>query len=137
MAEQKTPESPTLRAHRRQVWRQILLPLIFLALAGLAAGGLTIAVGLSDASRTRLWADVSVIWLLAPALLCALGGVAVLAGMIYVLARLEKAAPRLTSRVQQAAGRVAAATRRVADGVAKPFLWIHQAGAVIRSIFKW
>jgi hypothetical protein len=131
-----TSDSPTIRAHRRQVWGQILVPMIFAALLGLAAGGLTIAASVSDASRARLWADVSIIWLLAPALLFALAGIAVLIGMIYALVRLARATPRYTSRVQQVAGQVAAGTRKAADGVTKPFVWVRQAGAIIESIFK-
>ncbi|KAF0107526.1 MAG: hypothetical protein FD146_1560 [Anaerolineaceae bacterium] len=110
--------------------------MIFVVLLGLAAGGLTIAAGLSEASRTRVWADVSIIWMLAPALLFALAGVAVLAGMIYAVARLTRVTPRFTSRAQQVAGQAAAATRKAADGITKPFVWLQQAGAVLKSIFK-
>jgi hypothetical protein len=131
-----SPDSPTILAHKRQIWWQILLPMIFVSLLGLAAGGLTIAAGLSDASRTRVWADVSLIWMLSPALFFALAGVAVLAGMIYAVARLTRATPRFTSRAQQVAGRAAAATRKAADGITKPFVWFQQAGAVLKSIFK-
>jgi hypothetical protein len=130
------PDSPTIRTHKRQIWWQILLPMIFVTLLGLAAGGLTIAAGLSDASRTRVWTDISIIWMLAPALFFALTGVAVLAGMIYAVARLTRATPRFTSRAQQVTGQVAAATRKAADGIAKPFVWFQQAGAVLKSIFK-
>ena len=129
-------DSPTVHAHKQQVWWQILVPMILTALLGLAAGGLTIAASVSDTSRARLWADVSIIWLLAPALLIALAGITVLIGMIYALVRLARATPRYTSRAQQVAGLVAAGTRKAADGVTKPFVWFRQAWAIIKSIFK-
>ncbi|MEW6092435.1 MAG: hypothetical protein AB1531_00575, partial [Chloroflexota bacterium] len=76
------PISPTLRRHKRQVLWQILVP--FVLMAGLAiAAALLVALG--GAARTSLWRDVSLIWLLAPALVLALILIIVLGMLIYGL----------------------------------------------------
>jgi membrane protein implicated in regulation of membrane protease activity len=122
--------TPTLQAHRRQFLWQILAPFLLLA-ALILAGAVWIVVG--GANQARLWADVSLIWLLAPMLVLALAFTIVLGALIYGLARLSKAAPRLTGRAQELADIGARGVRRVADGATQPFVWYKQAGSVVRS----
>jgi hypothetical protein len=130
MDEQPPVDSPTLRAHKRQrVW-QILIPFLLMAVF-ILAGAVLIVLG--GKSQARLWADVSLIWLLAPMLILALVLAIVLGFVIYGLARLKRATPRLTGRAQELADIGANGFRRVADGATKPFVWSKQAGAAIQS----
>ncbi len=128
------PDTPTLRQHKRQVLWQILVP--FLLMAGLAIAT-AILVAFGGASRTSLWRDVSLIWILAPALVLALILIIVLGMLIYGLIRLTRAAPRFTYRAQQVTLLGALGIRRIADGAAKPFIWLEQAGVAVKSIFKF
>ena len=124
---------PSIRRHKRQFLWQILVPfLVMLALI------MTIAVLIVSAgsSNTRLGADISVIWLIAPFLFLALGAIAILAGLIYLIARLARIIPSYSVRLQSLLFMVDAGSRRITDGIAKPFFWFHQAGAVLRSFFK-
>ncbi|MBI4731504.1 MAG: hypothetical protein HY781_05140 [Chloroflexi bacterium] len=133
MDEQPRPVSPTLRQHKRQFIWQILIPIVLMAGVIIAAAAL---VTFGGASRTSLWRDVSLIWLLAPALVLAFLLVIVLGVVIYGMARLTKAAPRFTARAQELTLLGALGVRRIADGAAKPFIWLEQAGAALKSIFK-
>lgn len=133
MAEQSPPDTPTIRQHKRQYFWQILFPIFLFLLIGAAAGGLVIWSTFSGLGQTRLWADVSLIWLLAPALVLAVLFVIVLGFVIYGLARLTKATPRLTSRAQELAEVGARGVRRAADGATQPFVWLEQGAAAIRS----
>ena len=127
------PETPTLRRHKLQVLWQILVP--FVLMAGLAiAAALLVALG--GAPRTSLWRDVSLIWLLAPALILALILIVLLGAVIYGMIWLTKAAPRFTYKAQELTLLGALGIRRIADGAAKPFIWLEQAGAAVKSIFK-
>ncbi|MBA4379901.1 MAG: hypothetical protein C0393_04320 [Anaerolinea sp.] len=126
-------ESPTLRAHKRQRFWQILAPMMLVILLSLIAGGFTLA---ADAGQTRPGADVAVIWLVAPLMLFALLCMVVLGGMIYAIARLAKITPRYTARAQKFAARVESGTRRAADTAVKPVMWLEQFSAVVKSIFK-
>jgi hypothetical protein len=130
MKESPPVDSPTLRAHKRQRTWQILAPFLAMTAIILAAAVLVVAGG---KTQTRLWADVSLIWLLAPLLALALFLAILLGFAIYGLARLLKATPRFTSRAQGIAEQTALGIRRVADGAAQPFIWVEQAGAAFRS----
>ena len=136
MTETHPIKSPTIRQHQRQFYWQILLPMLLIALIGLAAGGLVTWATFSATGDTRLWADVSLIWLLAIMLFLALGVAISVGGLIYGLARLTKATPRLTARAQELVESGAKGFHRIADGTTKPFVWVEQAAAAIRSAIR-
>jgi len=132
MADPQPVDSPTVRLHKRQLAWQILVPFLILAVLILAAAVWVIS---GAASGTRVWADVSIIWMLFPLLIFALFSIFVLGFLIYAIARLIQVTPHYTARVQFYSTAAAIVTRKVADGAAKPFFWIRQAGAVIKSLF--
>jgi hypothetical protein len=136
MAEMTPIESPTVRQHKRQFFWQILLPMLLVVIAALAIGGLVIAATFTGRGETRLWADVSIIWLLAPMLLLAFGLVAILFAVVYGMGKLLQVTPRYTGKAQGIFVLIAAWARKVADGATQPFVWFQQAGAAIKSIFK-
>jgi hypothetical protein len=133
MANQHPVDRPTIHAHKHQFAWQILVP--FLVMAGLIIAGAVLVVA-GGAPRTGAWADISVIWLLAPALFFALSFLAIVITVIYGMARLLQIIPRYTGKAQGIFARFSAGTRKVADGAAKPFVWFQEAGAAIKSIFR-
>lgn len=126
-------ESPTLRTHRRQFFWQIILPLL-VVLALIVTGAVFVTIG--DESLARLWADVSIVWLIAPVLIIALLGIVLLGLLIYAMVRLTKVMPRFTSRAQEVAMRIRSGTHKVADKSVEPILWTKQAGSVLETIMK-
>ena len=120
------------RHHHQRTW-QILVP--FLLMTGLivAAAVLVVAGGESQA---RLWADISIIWLLAPLLVLALLVAVLLGILIYALAQLARVAPAYTLRAQHFVTQVQSAVQQAADWIVKPFVWIQQAIATIESILS-
>ncbi len=133
MANEPPVDRPTIRAHKRQFAWQILVP--FLVMAGLIIAGAVLVVT-GGAPRTGVWADISVIWLLAPALFFALAFLAIVITTIYGMAKLMQVMPHYTGKAQGIFALLSTGTRKVADGAAKPFVWFQQAGAVIKSIFN-
>ncbi len=133
MENQPPVDRPTVRAHKRQFTWQILAP--FLLMAGLVIAGAMLVVTGGE-PRTRVWADVSLIWLLAPALVSALAFLAILITTIYGMFKLLQALPHYTGKAQGIFALLSAGTRKVADGATKPIVWFRQAGVVIKSIFK-
>lgn len=125
--------SPSIHRHQRQFVWQILLPIILIVVVGLAAGVLVAWSTFANQGDARLWADISLIWLLAPMLLLALIAAVVAIGLIYGIARLTKAAPRLTGRLQELVRSGESGLRRIADGSTKPFTWAGQASAALKS----
>jgi hypothetical protein len=136
MNEIPTNKSPTLRQHQRQFFWQILFPMLLVALFGLAAGGLVVWATFANKGDARLWADISLIWLLAPMLLLALVAAIAAGGLIYGLARLTKATPQLTVRLQELVHKGAKGLRRIADGTTKPFTWGGQVSAAVKAAAK-
>ena len=126
-------ESPTLREHKRQHFWQILMPIFLVIVLILVAGGLVIG---AEAGQTRLWADVATIWLVAPLMLFALLCMAVLGGMIYAVARLTQITPRYTLQARNLVLRFTAGVKRGADVAVKPVVWLEQARAALKSLFK-
>lgn len=133
MNEESRPTSPTIRLHKRQVAWQIIIPFVLMAAAIIAAA---VLVSFGEATPTALWRDVSLIWLLIPMLVLALILMILLGFLIYGLMRLKKAAPRATARAQELTLIGAQGVRKFADGAAKPFIWLDEVGAAIRSVFK-
>lgn len=126
-------ESPSLRAHQHQRTWQILVPLFGMSALIIAAAVLAVRGG---TSQTRAWADISIIWMLAPLLIFALLLAAILAFMIYGFYRLISVLPRYTLRAQDLAFRLDSGARRIADGIARPFIWIRQVGAALGSFLS-
>jgi small-conductance mechanosensitive channel len=124
-------DSPTTRAHRRQFAWQILVPILVLTALFLAVAVL-VASGTGSSSRT--WADVSMIWVIAPVLVFALVVIIVLGFLIYAISKLHQITPHYTSKIHGFFGLLSGKTRLIADGTARPFIWFHQAGAIIKSI---
>ena len=129
MSVQTPNDSPTFRRHRRQLAWQILVPVLLMAVLGIAAGLLVVRAG---AGRDRLFADTALIWLIAPLLLAGLLFAALLGFMIYGLARLLQVTPGFTGRLQDVSARAAGVTKKAADAAASPILRVNEAVAVVR-----
>ena len=133
MDKPKPVHSPSLQAHNRQFTWQILLPfLVGLALILAAA----VLAATSTYSTSRTWADVSIIWLIAPMLLLALVVVILLGFMIFAIAKLLKVTPDYSGRIQAFFVLLSGKVRSLADGSVQPVIRIRQAGAILKSIFK-
>jgi hypothetical protein len=132
MVDRKKTDSTSVLKHRQQFIWQILVP--FLVMAALIVAGAILAVT-GGPKQTGVWADVSIIWMLFPMLGFALLVAVVLGSLIYGMAKLTQITPHYTGHAQQFAAAVSAGTLKVADGAARPILWFHQAGAIIKSLF--
>ena len=127
------PDHASYRNHRRQVWTQILLPVLIGALLLVAApivAWLTTMGGGGDVGR---WAAISTMWLLIPVLIFGLILLAVLIGLIFVGARLAGLIPRYSLRIQNMAVRAAGGTQRATAMIRRPVLAVQGLGALART----
>ena len=134
MENQHSVDPPTIRAHKAQFAWQILVPIILVVLIVLAAGAFVIANGVSGPGQIVLWADISVIWLVVPALFFALAFMVIVITTVYGMAKLLQLLPHYTGKTQGFFSQFSAGILKLADGSVKPFVWFRQAGAVIKSI---
>lgn len=127
------PENaPPYRAHRRQTFWQILLPVILTTLALLAMGLLLALRG--GAAGASLWADVALIWLILPAMLLGLLILALLAGLIYLTARVHRGTPPAAAKVQNFFRQAERAVGHFTEKIVQPVLWIEQIKASLRHL---
>lgn len=121
------------RSHRRQVFWQIVLPLI------LASGGLLLFAFFlveGQGKPARVLADIAIIILLLPLLFLWLLGILTLGFAIRMLSRLLRAIPPYAHKVQEYAVRGQRAVQRVADISVKPLFWIKQGNAILEQTAK-
>ena len=94
-----TRTRPSLR-HRRQVFWQILLPVI------LAGAGVIVLIVLASIASTRgstvtgTWANIATVWLIIPLIFTGLFFAIFIAGMIFLFARLLRNIPTYTRLAQ-------------------------------------
>lgn len=135
-----TDQKRTIQAFHRQVFWQITLPLILLALIFLT---LTVLASLARAGSQSRWADISLIWCLCPNLLVMLLCVGLLGGISYGLFYLRKILPDKLFRIQDFSVKVREGVQKASDAAVEPVLKVHsrRAGQAamrksIRDLFK-
>lgn len=109
----------TQGAFRRQVRREIYLPLalVVLLIVGLAA--LAVGAGYRSAGA---WADVVVVALAIPMALALLVLLVVMVGAAFVMARAIGELPSVTVGLQNGVARVSGAVRRASDAAVRPVI---------------
>jgi uncharacterized BrkB/YihY/UPF0761 family membrane protein len=127
-------ETPGMHSHRRQLAWQILVP--FLILVALVIILAVLVATQAGPSTNQTWSDISIIWLITLALIISLPFIILLGFLIYGIARLMRIAPHYTGKVEGFFALLPGRTRRLANGTVKPFIWFHQAGAILKAIFK-
>lgn len=118
------PEHYSYRQHRKQRTMQIILPVVVSAILMV---GLIILISLvtfkSDGDVSR-WAAISTIWIIIPVLVAGLITLAILIGLIYLMARALSALPVYTAIAQDYVYLAKSYIIRVADKVAVPVIAI-------------
>jgi uncharacterized membrane protein len=121
--------------HRRQFWLQIFLPIILMILIIIAVAVLTSISALGGNGDPSRWAAISTIWLVIPAMMFGLLLLALLAGLVYLLARSLDILPSYASLAQYHVNRVASSVKRFSDAATKPVIFLNSLGASMKAIF--
>lgn len=132
---ERNPKTHAL--HRREVFWQIIIPLLVGILLVAAAIGAIIFSALQPATGLDRWADVSLIWLIIPALFFALIVLVILIGIGYAITVLLRLLPRYARLIQLyfEVGRDKAS--QITDLLVAPIVKTHTAMAVVRQISRW
>ena len=129
----KTSDHPSYRAHRRQVWAQILLPVLLGAAAVVVApvaAWLAVFHGSGDVGR---WAAISTMWVLLPVMMAGLILLVVLIVLIYLAGRIAGWIPRYSFGAQRFAARAADGTSRAAAMIRMPVLAVRGFGSRVKT----
>jgi hypothetical protein len=118
------PERESYVKHRRDVTRQILLPMILVTFVGIGLVALSIFAATGSNPGVSLWADIAAIWIIIPMMLLMLVILAATIALAYGLTRLLKVSPRYTGVAQEYALWFNAQVSIWADKIVKPVLVI-------------
>jgi hypothetical protein len=133
---QLPPPNPiTQRNHRRQVWWQVLFPILLFG-AIIAAVAVLAAWGTNSNAQVAQWGNISAVFLILPVLALLLVGSVILGLIIYGMTRLLKVLPSYLRLVQLFIERVGEFFRKIADTTAKPVIATNSAWAGVRKIFS-
>ncbi len=94
------PERESYLKHRRDVNRQILLPIILVTVLGVGLAALSIYAATGNNAGVSLWADIATSWIIIPLMALMRVILALTSALAYGLTRLLKISPRYTGLVQ-------------------------------------
>jgi hypothetical protein len=120
----------TYKAHNREVFYQITLPLVFGIVTALL---LAVLATQATASKVSTWADISLIMMIIPTMIVALLFLVLTAGTIYLMVKLLPLIPPYARFAQDWFVYIAFRVRFAADKSVEPFLRIHSFTASVRA----
>ena len=128
------PRNPfTQQKHSREVFWQITIPLVVGLLIVLA---LAVGVTFASAGQASRLADVSLIWLILPAMIIFLVFLVITAGLAYGMIWLIGKLPPLAFKIHKFLIRLSVAVRRVSDKVVEPVMRVESLKASWRALWN-
>lgn len=121
--------------HRKDLAWKIIFPVV---LSSLLCVGLVVLINIAtfrDGGDVARWGAISTMWVAIPTIIGMLIVLALLAGIIYLLAKLLNILPPYTAMVQDFFHKIESYARRGADAAAKPIISISSIGASINRLF--
>jgi hypothetical protein len=135
-AELPKPVHESYLRHRRQVTSQIILPIVLTVILFFALVVLLVIITFfRNAGDVSRWAAVSTIWIVLPVMIASLVFLALLLGIIYLLARLLGIAPIYTNKAQNFVQKLGIRIRLAANATVKPVIFLDGIGASIQRLF--
>lgn len=135
MKPQLSGNHPSYQNHRRQFWSQIFLPMILAVVLIIAIGILTGIATFGENDASPRWAAISTIWLVIPVMFLGLLFLAILAGLVYLLARGLQVIPPYSAKAQYYVNRGTSEARRFSDTATRPVLFLEGIKASLKAIF--
>ena len=135
MKSQPSENHPSYKIHRHQFWLQIFLPMLVTTLFIIAVATLTSLATFGENGDVSRWAAISTIWLVIPIMLFGLIFLAILVGLVYLLARGLKATPLYTAIAHYYVNQATDATKEFSDKATSPVLYISGITASIKTLF--
>ena len=127
------PVHESYRRHRKQRTSQIILPMV---LAAILFIGMIVLINIAtfrDHGDVGRWAAISTIWIVIPVCISGFIFLALLGGLVYLMARLLGVAPTYTGMAQDFVHKLAIRIRRAADMAVKPVFSVNGFGASLKA----
>jgi uncharacterized membrane protein len=130
------PDHYSYLRHRKQHTTQIILPIVISVILMIALIVLISLVTFNSNGDVNRWAAISTIWIIIPTLLAGLLLLAILIGLIYLMARALKALPYYTGLAQDYVNIAKAYITRGADMAAKPVFAVDSVVETIKAFLE-
>ena len=117
-------DHPSYQLHRKQVWTQILLPILLTVLVFIAVIVLTSIATFRDNGDVARWAAISTIWLVLPVMIAGLIFLVILLAIIYLLARLIGIIPPYSDQAQRFVFQIEGYVKRGTEMIVRPVLFV-------------
>jgi hypothetical protein len=128
------PVHESYKRYRKQLFSQIILPMIITALLFVGMIVLISVATFRDGGDVGRWAAISTIWIVVPIMIAALIFIVLLTGLVYLLKRLLNITPTYTGRLQDFIHKIAVYIKHAADATVKPVFFIDGIGASIKRL---
>jgi hypothetical protein len=129
------PEHESYQRHRRQLTRQIILPVVLATLLMIALFVLIGFATFRDQGDVGRWAAISTMWILIPILVGGVVTIAILGGLVYLMARLLGILPSYTGLAQDYVQLGALYVQRFTEAAVKPVFAVDGLAAYFKAIF--
>lgn len=120
--------------HRRQLWRQILLPFLLTLLLVVVVAVLVGLAAFGEDGEAPRWAAISTIWLVIPLMGFGFLTLVILVGLIYLLKRVLQALPPYSATAQYYVHRAAREIRRISDMSVSPIFLLEGVFASLKRL---
>jgi len=127
------PVHESYRRHRKQLTSQIILSMVLTALLFIALAVLINIATFRNNGDVARWAAISTMWIVIPFFVVGFVFLALLVGLIYLLARLLGIAPIYTNKAQNFVHKLAIRIRLAADATVKPVIFLDGIGVTIKT----
>jgi hypothetical protein len=128
------PVHESYRRHRKQRTSQIILPMVLVAILFLGMIVLVNIATFRDNGDVGRWAAISTIWIVIPVCIAGFIFLALLGGLVYLMARLLGVTPTYTGMAQDFVHKLAIRIRRAADMAVKPVFSVNGFGASLKAL---
>jgi len=129
------PVHESYKRHRKQLAWQIILPITLTMILCIALIVLINVATFRDGGDVGRWAAISTIWIVVPIMIGLIIMLALLGGLVYLMAKLLNIMPTYTGMAQDYVHIAVGYIKRGADVVVKPVFFIDGLGASIRAFF--
>jgi len=130
------PVHPSYKKHRKERTIQIILPVVLTVVLIIVSIVLINIATFRDGGDVARWAAISTIWIVIPIMIGMLIFLALLLGIVYLLAKLLNITPTYTNMAQGYVRKAAVYIKRGADAVIKPVIQLQGFLATIEAFFQ-
>jgi len=127
------PVHESYKRHRKELLWQITLPVVLTVVVIIVLMVIINIATFRDGGDVARWAAISTIWIVFPVMITGVIFLAVLGGLVFLLARLLNIAPTYTGQAQDFVRKIAGYARRGADMAVKPVIGLEGIKASINA----